>query len=355
MVRIEDLETIVDRTQNNPVFAEYKELTENISIFEERLAKVKSTKSKFSEKVYKKVSSEYESNIKSYKKKVGPLFEKLNGEMAEFVAQQTQITPMLEQISEKLEELELRFIAGEVDETEYNSKKEEFGPQVKEINDKMAILNENIRVYSDFLGTEPSEIEHVEPTPSPDEEHDHEEGFEEEPEGPAQPVEGASDDLDSWQETSADADEENDDSEDAADDSAEEERDLDQTLEESYEQDLSARSERDENTPAEIDADDLRPHIVVIEGDSEQAEFQLSMDVLTIGRGPDNDIQLANDTSVSRHHSRISYENGEYIITDLDSSNGTFVNGERVTQMPLADNDEVSIGQTILLFKLQDD
>jgi FHA domain-containing protein len=95
----------------------------------------------------------------------------------------------------------------------------------------------------------------------------------------------------------------------------------------------------------------LEPAIVLREGMPDEKIFYMTNNVLSIGRGPDNDIQLSTDTSVSRHHSRITYEDDEYWIADLGSSNGTIVNGARITKTILSGDDEISIGQTVLRFK----
>lgn len=64
---------------------------------------------------------------------------------------------------------------------------------------------------------------------------------------------------------------------------------------------------------------------------------------VTIGRDPGNDIIL-RDAKVSRHHARIVYERGFYVMHDLSSSNGTFVNGRRIRVAPLTDRAELRVG-----------
>jgi cytochrome P450/NADPH-cytochrome P450 reductase len=64
---------------------------------------------------------------------------------------------------------------------------------------------------------------------------------------------------------------------------------------------------------------------------------------LRIGRALDNDIVVA-DHGVSRHHAELRNAAGAYSIVDLDSRNGTFANGQRVTAAPLSDGDIVGIG-----------
>ncbi len=70
---------------------------------------------------------------------------------------------------------------------------------------------------------------------------------------------------------------------------------------------------------------------------------------VTIGREEDNSIQL-NDERVSRFHSKIQEDNGRFILTDLDSTNGTRVNGHPIQMRVLQLGDQVSIGRCLLLF-----
>ena len=64
-------------------------------------------------------------------------------------------------------------------------------------------------------------------------------------------------------------------------------------------------------------------------GPNKGQTFDLEGDVYTIGRSPDNDIQIMDNT-ISRNHLKIIRKKNEYFIEDLNSKNGTFVNGERV-------------------------
>lgn len=64
---------------------------------------------------------------------------------------------------------------------------------------------------------------------------------------------------------------------------------------------------------------------------------------LRIGRSPDNDIVVL-DPDVSRHHAELRGTAGTYRLVDLASANGTFVNGQRGTDVPLSEGDVVRIG-----------
>ena len=73
------------------------------------------------------------------------------------------------------------------------------------------------------------------------------------------------------------------------------------------------------------------------------------MKVITIGRSSDNNV-VVNDEKVSRHHLQIvEDDNGNHFVVDLQSTNGTFVNGQRITgEMPLQPHDVIMVGQTTL-------
>lgn len=81
-------------------------------------------------------------------------------------------------------------------------------------------------------------------------------------------------------------------------------------------------------------------------------EFPLSMGVVTIGRLPDNDIQIDNP-AVSGHHATVHWETGQFILEDKRSFNGTFVNDHRVMRQALKDNDVVLVGKHTLVFKAE--
>lgn len=80
-------------------------------------------------------------------------------------------------------------------------------------------------------------------------------------------------------------------------------------------------------------------------------EYEAS-DVMGIGRRLDNAIHIDN-MAVSGLHAKIEKEGEEYVITDLSSRNGTFVNGKRISRVTLRPNDQITIGKHIVVFKAE--
>lgn len=97
-----------------------------------------------------------------------------------------------------------------------------------------------------------------------------------------------------------------------------------------------------------------RPHapkaaLAVREGE-DRREIGLGPEPLAVGRDPQNDLVL-DDRRVSRRHAEIRLRLGRYTLYDLQSTNGTYVNGRRVAEMVLSDGDRLSIGGIELLFR----
>ncbi len=91
------------------------------------------------------------------------------------------------------------------------------------------------------------------------------------------------------------------------------------------------------------------PSLFVIRGIDQGTRFELSGQELGLGRDPLNRVQL-HDTEVSRHHAELRRIDNAFVLVDLNSSNGTFVNGKRVARHRLYSGDQVQMGSTFMLF-----
>ena len=70
-----------------------------------------------------------------------------------------------------------------------------------------------------------------------------------------------------------------------------------------------------------------------------------------IGRDPNRADILLDDDTVSREHARIKYENGQFVLYDLGSTTGTFVNQNRIQRQMLYDDDRITLGRVEMLYK----
>lgn len=87
----------------------------------------------------------------------------------------------------------------------------------------------------------------------------------------------------------------------------------------------------------------------VLEGIDKGRVFREMGMPVTIGREEGNIVRL-NDERVSRYHAKVQFDNGEVILTDLESTNGTRVNGNVVQIRRLRPGDRIGVGRSLLLF-----
>ena len=84
----------------------------------------------------------------------------------------------------------------------------------------------------------------------------------------------------------------------------------------------------------------------------EQTIYPFTGDVMSLGRGRNNDIQIKNDGKISRYHCRIYRRGDGFVVEDNKSSNGTLVNGKLVTKQELHGGELVQLGETRVRFHL---
>ena len=105
---------------------------------------------------------------------------------------------------------------------------------------------------------------------------------------------------------------------------------------------------------------DLRPALVFLTGDLMAVPIPLEREEVILGRALEADVRI-NDSKVSRRHARIittldaESNSVKYLLTDLDSRNGTFLNNQRITEEFLQNGDKIKIGEHILRFDLLDE
>ncbi|HQX55985.1 MAG TPA: GGDEF domain-containing protein [Pyrinomonadaceae bacterium] len=110
----------------------------------------------------------------------------------------------------------------------------------------------------------------------------------------------------------------------------------------------------------EIKRRDIRPALVFLSGELIAVPIPLEREEVILGRALEADVRV-NDTQVSRQHARVTTQidpstgSSQYFLSDLNSRNGTFLNGDRITMSRLTNGDKIAIGETLLRFDLLDE
>ena len=96
-------------------------------------------------------------------------------------------------------------------------------------------------------------------------------------------------------------------------------------------------------------------YLIIVDGDNAGKIYSLDKKTITIGRSDEFDIQLA-DSSCSRKQAIIEFnDNNKPVLKDLDSTNGTFVNGAKITETNIEDGDKILLGfSSVFMFAIQD-
>jgi two-component system, NtrC family, sensor kinase len=95
----------------------------------------------------------------------------------------------------------------------------------------------------------------------------------------------------------------------------------------------------------------MMPYLYQIRGDGEEVEhWEIGDKPVVVGRGPRADVRI-EDERLSREHFAVSREANAFVVCDLNSRNGTWVEGQRVSRSELRSSDTIRAGRTRFLFK----
>jgi len=92
------------------------------------------------------------------------------------------------------------------------------------------------------------------------------------------------------------------------------------------------------------------PRLIVDSPEVPQQTYEMSDELVTVGRAADNTISIAH-ASISGHHAELTLVEGDYKLTDLNSTNGSRINDERVTEGVLRNKDILQLGNIIFLYE----
>lgn len=108
---------------------------------------------------------------------------------------------------------------------------------------------------------------------------------------------------------------------------------------------------RPEGIPEAGDSGVLGPYQAIAVLRSPQRDYEMRRSRFTIGREEGNDLVLSDGT-VSGYHAEIKYQEAQFVIEDLESTNGTYVNGTKVTRSRLESGSEVEFGRVKFTFEI---
>ncbi|MDO8302991.1 MAG: FHA domain-containing protein [Sedimentisphaerales bacterium] len=91
--------------------------------------------------------------------------------------------------------------------------------------------------------------------------------------------------------------------------------------------------------------------LVLVKKDGNRKNFPLATGITLMGRYPNCDLCIPLQ-EISRRHCQINIHNGLFSLRDLGSSNGTFVNSERIKETPLRPGDHIQVGQITFIFEV---
>jgi hypothetical protein len=316
----------LDYPINQELLGEATQIKEQWKVIQERIKKIEEHKGKVSEAVFAKVLSDYHERLEEMISQVMDKKRSIDRELVSLYEAQKKIASQLENHRHALEEIKFRNVLGEYSEEDYQSKAKEEQDKISKFETILSAVNTNISRYEDLFKDE-LEILSLEEKRIQKEAKGE---IKKEVEIPFQEEELSSSDKEFITEiegpdyfTSQDVTQPADKSD----------------IFNSMERTIPAQAMPTGNS-----------RIIIISGDDAGATYPLK-EVITFGRAESNTVTL-NDAKVSRQHAKIIHKGGEYILIDLNSSNGTFVNGERIEEHVLTNNDEFQIGDSVLQFQL---
>jgi hypothetical protein len=341
----------------------FNERVDEFDRYQGFIDKAKGQVGKFAEAVVQKVIQDNEQKCLELVSEIIPLMTDMEQVLEELKEQKTSALDSARDSQFKLEELELRRAIGDLSDDDFNAEAAEFkavvdstdakvaeyeeeGTQFQEAVDRWVELGSRAGVLGDDAGSKKQEVEvEAEPEPEPepvmeDPEIEFDEGPSEEDE-PAidadDPVDLEVDNLDAGGEVEFD---------DGGDDGF-------------MVNDLDLLNPDDDLQidDGAAEADDDKPRRAVLlyqEGTAEEQIYPFTNEVMSLGRGRDNDVQVKNDSKVSRYHCKLYRRGPNFYIEDNKSANGTLVNGELITERRLFGGEEVIIGETFFRFRILD-
>ncbi len=305
---------------NQELLSEATQVKEQWKVVKDRLQKIEDHRERVSPPVYDRVMVDYRERLKEATAAVLEKKHAIDRELVSLYETQKKIASQLETHRHSLEEIKFRNILGEFAEEEYQRKAKEEQEKISKFETVLAAVNTNISRYEDLFREEVDlfsmEERMVEEESAPRPKNT---GFEVTTEEPMQEFEGPDYFTgSSTSESTSPGDE----------------------IHETF------KPPRAKGTRGGASH---KARIVIISGDDAGATYPIK-DIVSFGRAEANTVVL-RDAKVSRQHAKILQKGEDFVLVDLNSSNGTYVNGERIEEHVLTNNDEFQIGDTTLQYQ----
>lgn len=359
---LEDSE--ISHPLNEALLKEAEDIKNERRMLKDRLDKLEETRSSVSEAVYQKVRADYGGKMNRTTEKLVSLKKDLEGEERKLLEKKLTVEANLKLHSEKIEEATLRHALGEFTENEHNEIRRREEKEIDRLEAAQKTLEEGLLRHrgifegEDLPASQPTPVAKVEKIPEKAPERTPER-TEDRPMSRAAVADRASPaERSSAAVARASTAPEHTPSptrKEALDGSAP--KPFASLSNPAIESTAKIRLEdRPTGTVTAVDrsaAPQQKPakasEIAVLENGKVIQTVILDHNIF-IGRSPSNDIVL-KEPKVSRKHAEVQYVGGKYILMDLESSNGTFVGGKKIAEYTLQPNDEITIGNTKMVFK----
>ena len=296
---------------NESLLKEAEEIKAERKLLKVRLEKLDETKSGVSEAVYQRVRGEYLKKINQTTERLASLKKDLEEEEQKIVEKKNLVEAQIRLQNETIEESELRHALGEFTTEEHQGLVQKKKTEVARLEAALKGLSEGLKRHVDIFVGEDLGKPVAQPAPVVPQT------------APVKPVSKAVDLSSITAENTARI-----------------------QIEPAKKTDPVTPLKETARSPAQVKAAELAVfnHGNVIQTVPIQKTVH-------IGRSPSNDIIL-KAPKVSRRHAEIQQVAGKFVLLDLESSNGTFVSGKRITEHTLEPDDEIVIGGTKIVFKI---
>lgn len=285
---------------NQRLLEESLKLKEERRILKERLTKVEEKRGDVSKAVYEKVHADYIGRLQSLQDQLLEKKQDIDRELASLYETRDKIQANLKNHKETLEELQFRHHLGEFSKSDYEKQSKAAEDKVTRFEQVLTAVQTNIRRYESIFEGEEALA----------------------PEVPPSIKEEAAEEVDEWEKEAKEA-----------------------AL-----QEMEGGNGKEWMETTKPGAE-IHPKLTIISGKENVGKSFVVNGSLTIGRSHTNQIIL-KDAKVSRQHAELKVQGVECLLIDLNSSNGTAVNGQKVHEHILTANDEIQVGDFVLQYQV---